>query len=95
MEGKEPITSAEDIRDAMDTIKAIEFMGFALEETAFKPKWFAAINKSMEILRHIHDDLVARLPAEVIEAERAKAMPSRPAVQPKIILPTEAPNGAS
>jgi hypothetical protein len=93
MDGKEPITTAQDIQDAMETIRAIEFMGFALEETSFKPRWFAAINKSMDILRHIHDDLIARLPPEVIEAERAKSQSpqARPPVQTKIILPTDVP----
>lgn len=96
MDGKEPITEAKDIQEAMDTIKAIEFMGFALEETAFKPKWFAAITRSMDILRNIHDDLVSRLPAEVVEAERAKSMPRRPET-PKIVIPagSGAPNGAA
>ncbi len=79
---KEPITEAADIRDAIETIKAIEFMGFALEETLFKPKFFGPISKSMEILKSIHDDLVSRLPPEVIEQEKAKQNPP-----PKILRP--------
>ena len=91
----EPITEPVDVQDALDTIRSIEFMGFALEETAFKPKFFESIQKSMKILRHIHDDLVSRLPAEVIEAERAKAMPKPPAQGPKIITPDTQTAGAA
>lgn len=89
MDGKEPIQDAKDIQDAMDTIKAIEFFGFALEETSFKPKWFEAIKRSMDILREIHDDLVARLPSEVIAAERAKSNVPPPAERPVLRKTTE------
>lgn len=75
------ITDPKDIFDALETIKAIEMMGYAFEETTFKPRFFQGIMKGMDILRHIHDDLMQRLPADVIEQELAKAMPRPPAPQ--------------
>ena len=75
MDGKEPLTEPKDILDALDTIKSIEMMGYALEEGEFKLKWGKAIFHCMDILRNIHDDLVARLPPDIIAAEQAKANP--------------------
>ena len=91
-ENKLPITEPKDVIDALETIKSIEMFGFALEESTFKPKWFASINKSMDILRHIHDDLVARLPPEVIESERMKNQPPKPS---PLLKPNTVPMGVA
>ena len=87
MDGKEPIVEAQDIQDALDTIKAVEMMGFALEGEKFPLKWSKAIFHCMDILRNIHDDLVNRLPQEVVQAEQAKAASPRPPAPSKIITP--------
>lgn len=94
MEGKEPITKPEEILEALAAVKDIEIMRFAMEETKFLPKYFNAINHCMQTLGTIHDDIVSRLPPEVIEAERAKSGPPRNVpVAPKIIRPDEMPVG--
>lgn len=67
------LTDAKDIADALKTIRFIEVMGYALEEQSFKLKFSESIFHCMNILRDMHDQLVARLPPEVIEAEQAKA----------------------
>lgn len=86
MDGKEPIVEAKDIQDALDTIKAVEMTGFALEGEKFPLKFSKAVYHCMDILRNIHDDLVQRLPAEVIKAEQAKA-----GVQPRPPLKSDTP----
>lgn len=70
------ITDPKDIQEALDTIKSVEMMGYALDDQEFKLKWAKAIFHCMEILRKIHDDLVQRLPPEVIQQEQAKARPA-------------------
>lgn len=80
MDGKEPIVEAKDIQDALDTIKSVEMMGFALEGEKFPLRFGKGIFHCMDILRNIHDDLVSRLPAEVVQAEQAKAAPPRPPI---------------
>lgn len=91
MDGKEPITEPKDVANALEIIKSIEFMGFAIEETMYKPKFFNAINKCMWILREIHDDLVVRLPKEVIDEERMKGQPKTS----PILKPNTIPMGAA
>ena len=93
MDGKEPIVEAKDIQDALDTIKAVEMMGFALEGEKFPLKWGKSIFHCMDILRNIHDDLVSRLPQEVIQAEQAKAAPARAPQSSPIIRANGAPVG--
>jgi hypothetical protein len=93
MDGKAPIVESKDILDALDTIKAVEMVGFALEEQTFKLKWSKAIFHCMDILRNIHDDLVSRLPPDVIAKEQAKANPSK-AAPSKIITPDTVTAGA-
>lgn len=78
MEGNEveqlpKITDPKDIQEALETIKSVEMIGYALDEQEFKLKWAKAIFHGMEILRKIHDDLVSRLPPEVIQQEQAKS----------------------
>lgn len=81
MEGNEveqlpKITDPKDIQEALETIKSVEMIGYALDEQEFKLKWAKAIFHGMEILRKIHDDLVSRLPPEVIQQEQAKSRPA-------------------
>lgn len=85
MDGKKPITETNDIKEAVDTIKAIERMGYALfgdpqNPTIFPPMQFKILDaepilRCMKIMREIHDDLASRLPPEVIAAEQAKVAP--------------------
>lgn len=77
-ENGEAAMSAEDIREALDTIKAIEVMGFFMDETQVKLKYAQGIFRCMDLLRKTHDDLVAALPPEVIAAERAKSFGANP-----------------
>lgn len=89
MEGNEvdqlpKITDAKDQQDALETIKAIEMMRYALDEQEFKLKWSKSIYYCMDILGKMHMDLVGRLPAEVIERERMKSMPSQP-IKPQVV----------
>ena len=84
MDGKEPIVEAKDIQDALETIKAVEMMGYALEGEKFPLRFGKAIFHCMDILRNIHDDLVARLPPDVVKAEQAKANPNRSQSSPII-----------
>ncbi len=93
MEGNEAeqlpkITEGKDIMDALETIKCVEMVGYALDEQEFKLKWAKAVFHCMEILRKIHDDLVSRLPPEVIQREQAKANPAgrgaTPPIQPEV-----------
>ena len=93
MDGKEPITDAKDIADALDTIKAIEMMGYALEGEKFPLRFGKGIFHCMDILRNIHDDLVSRLPPDVIQAEQAKANPQAPKPPSRIITPDTVPLG--
>lgn len=69
----DPIVEAKDIDEALGTIRAIEMMRYALDETKFNLKFSRPIYHCMDILTGIHVDLVSRLPQEVIERERAKA----------------------
>lgn len=90
MDGKEPITDPKDILDALKTIKSVEIMGYALEAEKFPVRFMNGIFHSMEILRNIHDDLVARLPPDVIAQEQAKGNPNAPkVVSPPPITPVE------
>jgi len=93
MEGNEveqlpKITEAKDIADALETIKSIEMIGYALDDQTFKLKFATGIFRCMDILRKIHDDLVSRLPPEVIQREQAKANPAgrgaTPAITPEV-----------
>lgn len=77
------ITEPKDQLDALETIKSVEMMRYALDETKFQLKWMQAIIHCMQVLGKIHSDLVFRLPAEVIERERAKQMPSAP-IKPEV-----------
>lgn len=85
MDGKEPIVEPKDIADALETIKAVEMMGFALEGEKFPLKWGKAIFQCMDILRNIHDDLVSRLPASVIAEEQKKATQNQPKLKPDTV----------
>jgi hypothetical protein len=87
MDGREPIVEAKDIQDALDTVKAVEMMGYALEGEKFPLRFGKAMFHCMDILRNIHDDLVSRLPKEVIEAEQAKAHAPKPPVINRSTVP--------
>ena len=62
----------EEIKESLETIRSIEMMGYAIEEAKFPMKWAKGIFHCMEILRQMHDQLVQKLPPEVIDRERAK-----------------------
>lgn len=71
----EAVMSPAEIGEALETIKAIELMGYFLEESQPKLRFAKAIFHCMDLLRDMHDRLVAELPPEVIAAERAKSFP--------------------
>lgn len=91
MDGREPIVEPKDIQEALETIKAVEIMGYALEGEKFPLRFGKGIFHCMDILRNIHDDLVSRLPAEVVQAEQAKAAPPKAPV--KLDLTSAMPAG--
>lgn len=94
MDGKEPITESKDILDALETVKSIEMMGYALESEKFPLRFGKGIFHCMDILRNIHDDLVSRLPPDVIATEQAKANPQAQRPPSRIITPDTVTNGA-
>lgn len=94
MDGKEPITESKDILDALETVKSIEMMGYALESEKFPLRFGKGIFHCMDILRNIHDDLVSRLPPDVVKAEQAKANPPKPGAPSRIITPDTVPMGS-
>lgn len=67
------LETPQEIEEALQTIKSIEMMGFFMEETTAKLKFAKGIFHCMDILRDMHDQLVARLPPAVIQQEQAKA----------------------
>lgn len=90
MEGNEAeqlpkITDPADVAQALETIKAVEMMGYALDEQSFKLKYANGIFRCMDVLRKIHDDLVSRLTAEVIAREQARANPPATPVKPEVV----------
>ena len=95
MDGRELITDAKDIQDALETIKSVEMMGYALEGEKFPLKFGKAIFHCMDILRNIHDDLVSRLSPDVIAAEQAKSAPPKAPTQPPILRADTMPQGRS
>lgn len=75
--GDEPQLAGTAITEALETIKSIEMIGFMMEDIEVKLKYAKAVFHCMNILRDMHDQLVIRLPKEVIEQERAKQQPAK------------------
>lgn len=69
--GSETMEYTDEIKESLVTIRSIEMMGYFLEEAEVKLKWARGIFHCMEILRQMHDQLVAKLPPEVIDRERS------------------------
>lgn len=72
MDGNGNAVDAQEVTESLETIKSIEMMGFFMEEAEVKLKWARGIFHCMDILRQMHDQLVSKLPPEVIDRERAK-----------------------
>ncbi len=78
-------------QEALDLIRDIEMLGFFFNEIDVKMKYAKSIFHCMDVLKVMHDDLVSKLPKEVIEAERQKQSAPKPSqiIKPNGLTPAD------